>query len=237
MSDEGFIKLYRKMLNWEWYTDINTKVLFLHCLLKANYKEAKWQGVTIERGSFVTSIRHLADETGFTIQQTRTALEHLTSTHEITQKKTSKYTIITIVSYSKYQADNTENNTQKTHRKHTKQHNNNTLVTTREKKKKSISIPYGDRYTEKDKNPAAPSALTGKGLPPFGELNRFARTVPGSSDYIADEFYTSFELSRTAMPENWKELYKRFVSAGEDKRQEFTRAVTEGEYKERWGSY
>lgn len=237
MSDEGFIKLYRKMLNWEWYTDINTKVLFLHCLLKANYKEAKWQGVTIERGSFVTSIRHLADETGLSVRQTRTALEHLILTHEVTHRSTAKFSIITIVSYEKYQFSDTQSDTPMTRKRHTKRHTTDTLPTTREKKKKSISIPYGDRYTEKDKNPAAPSALTGKGLPPFGELNRFARTVPGSSDYIADEFYTSFELSRTAMPENWKELYKRFVSAGKDKRQEFTRAVTEGEYKERWGSY
>ena len=30
-----YVKISRKILDWEWYTDINTKVLFLHILLKA----------------------------------------------------------------------------------------------------------------------------------------------------------------------------------------------------------
>lgn len=38
MYIEGFIKISRKILDWEWYTDINTKTLFLHCLLKANFR-------------------------------------------------------------------------------------------------------------------------------------------------------------------------------------------------------
>ena len=40
--NEGFIKIYRQLLEWEWYTDTNTKVLFLHCLLKANFKTKKY---------------------------------------------------------------------------------------------------------------------------------------------------------------------------------------------------
>ena len=41
MEQGGFIKLYRSMLQWEWYDDVNVKVLFLHLLLKANYEEKK----------------------------------------------------------------------------------------------------------------------------------------------------------------------------------------------------
>ena len=49
---DGHIKLYRKFLDWEWYQDINTKVLFIHMLMKANWKDGKFMGTTIPRGSF-----------------------------------------------------------------------------------------------------------------------------------------------------------------------------------------
>ena len=50
-----FIKLYRQLTNWEWYIDIPCKVLFLHCLLKANFTAGKFEGREIPAGSFVTS--------------------------------------------------------------------------------------------------------------------------------------------------------------------------------------
>ena len=50
---DGHIKLYRKFLDWEWYQDINTKVLFIHMLMKANWKDGKFMGTTIPRGSIV----------------------------------------------------------------------------------------------------------------------------------------------------------------------------------------
>lgn len=41
-----YVKISRKILEWEWYTDINTKVLFLHILLKANWKLEGSRGQT-----------------------------------------------------------------------------------------------------------------------------------------------------------------------------------------------
>ena len=58
-SDKEYIKVFRKMLQWEWYTDSKTKALFLHCLLKANWKDTKWKGMVIKRGQFVTSLPSL----------------------------------------------------------------------------------------------------------------------------------------------------------------------------------
>ena len=60
MINNGYIKLHRQMMEWEWYTDIPVKVLFLHILLKANHAEGRWKGEEIQRGQTVTSIRHLA---------------------------------------------------------------------------------------------------------------------------------------------------------------------------------
>ena len=109
---DGWIKIHRKMLNWEWYDDINTKVLFFHLLLTANHKEQKWRGHTILRGQRLTSLQHLAKETKLSVQQTRTSLNKLKSTNEITIKSTNKNTLITIEKYSDYQAKDDENNKQ-----------------------------------------------------------------------------------------------------------------------------
>ena len=100
----GYLKLYRQFLSWEWYSDLPVRVLFLHCLLKANYNPAKWKGKTIKTGQFVTSLAHLAQETGLSLRQTRTALSKLKSTHEVTQQATSRYSIITVNNWDKWQS-------------------------------------------------------------------------------------------------------------------------------------
>ena len=123
---QGYIKLYRKMLNWEWYTDIPVRIIFEHCLLKANHKGNKWQGQIIDAGSFITSYEKLSIETGLTVQQVRTALNKLKSTGEITYKSTSRYSMITVKNWIEYQEDNTQNNKQITN----KQQTNNKQITT-----------------------------------------------------------------------------------------------------------
>ena len=102
MSD--YIKLSRRILEWEWYSDINTKVLFLHMLLKANWKDGRFQGVEIPRGSFASSYQGLAQETGLSIKNVRTALEHLKSTGEVAVNRQLKFTIFTIKNYLLYQS-------------------------------------------------------------------------------------------------------------------------------------
>ncbi|MBO5208043.1 MAG: hypothetical protein J6B68_01725 [Lachnospiraceae bacterium] len=103
MQDGKYIKLYRSFFDWEWYRNEHTKNLFIHCLLKANWKEGKFEGNVISRGSFVSSIGTLADETGLTCDEVRTAIKHLINTGEITKQSTNKYTVFTVVNYDLYQ--------------------------------------------------------------------------------------------------------------------------------------
>jgi hypothetical protein len=107
-NQQGWIKLHRQILEWEWYSDNNCFRLFLHLLLKANHKEKRFKGIELKVGSIVTSRDLLARETGLSSQQIRTALTKLISTNEITSVTSSQGTIIQIVSYEKYQVPTNE---------------------------------------------------------------------------------------------------------------------------------
>ena len=110
--NESWIKLHSKFLNWGWYKNKNTKILFIHCLLKANWQDRYFEGLLIQRGSFVTSYKTLSEELDMTIQEIRTAIKHLISTGELTQKQHTKFSIISIKNYELYQAINTFSNKQ-----------------------------------------------------------------------------------------------------------------------------
>lgn len=104
--NEVWIKLHKKFLDWKWYKNKNTKILFIHCLLKANWKDGFYEGVEVKRGSFITGRKQLSKEVGLTEQEIRTAINHLKSTDEITIKTTNAFSIISINNYDKYQAIN-----------------------------------------------------------------------------------------------------------------------------------
>lgn len=88
--DGSYIKLSRGLLDWEWYSDINTTRAFIHMLLKANWRDGNFKGVPVPRGSFVSSIGKLANETGLTEREIRTAISHLKTTGEVTSKTSVK---------------------------------------------------------------------------------------------------------------------------------------------------
>ena len=110
----GFIKLFRQILDWEWYDDLPTCRLFIHLLLKANYAERNWHGQTIERGSCITSYATLASETGLSQEQIKRALKNLTKTGEIKRIATNKNTVICVVKYADFQGFGFEYNEQTT---------------------------------------------------------------------------------------------------------------------------
>ena len=106
---DSFIKLYRNITNWGWYTNVNIARLFIHWIIKANYVEKEWQGIKISAGSFVTSYSKLAQKLDLTVDKIRTAISHLISTHEITHKKTRQYSIITKTNYNLSQQNPKQN--------------------------------------------------------------------------------------------------------------------------------
>lgn len=155
--DNGFIVIHRRMVRWEWFSDANVAHLFMYCILRANHITKKWRGTTIERGSFISSLGKIGIETGLSVQQVRTALDKLELTQEITRQATSRYSIITVKNYNKYQDFNTNSNKRVTNEQQTSNkrittnnndnNDNNTyinhVVVVEEEKQKKLNDFYG----------------------------------------------------------------------------------------------
>mgnify|MGYP001854331618 FL=1 len=103
MLEQGYIKLYRSLLRWEWYDDANTFRVFVHLLLTVNHEPQKWHGITIDRGQRLASFSKIAQELSLSIKEVRTAIRHLIETGELAHSTTAKYGIFTIQNYEKFQ--------------------------------------------------------------------------------------------------------------------------------------
>lgn len=106
----GYIKLWRKFEDWEWYTKQNMVHFFIHLLMKANYVDKKWRGKEIKRGQYWTSLDKLKAETGLSEQNIRTCIKNLLSTNEITDESTNEGRLITLVNYEIYNNEEYEPN-------------------------------------------------------------------------------------------------------------------------------
>lgn len=99
----GYFKVYRSILNWEWFKDRNTLQLFICLLALASFKDGSWQGVEVKRGDVICSVNTLSQKTGLSTKAVRVALNHLKRTNEVAIKGANKYSVITLVNYDFYQ--------------------------------------------------------------------------------------------------------------------------------------
>ena len=98
----NWIKLYRKICDWQWYQDAKMVHLFVHLMLKASIMKGSdlsdsWQ--------LCTSLRILSKETGLSLHNIRTCIGKLQRTGEITFRTlpTHLQSIITICNSGSYQ--------------------------------------------------------------------------------------------------------------------------------------
>lgn len=104
-----YIKLNRNIRDWRWYRDVNTKSVFIDLLLNANIEPYDFEKITIQRGEIATSYETIANNNGLTYKQARRAVQNLKSTKEIEVKRYSKFIVIKILNYKKYQDKATGN--------------------------------------------------------------------------------------------------------------------------------
>lgn len=100
-----WIKVHRKLLQWEWHECPTTLSLWLHLLLLANYQTKQWMGITIHRGQLVTGLMSLSHFTGLSIKQVRTSLRRLQEGNQIVIERAKGRTLLTICKYDVYQGD------------------------------------------------------------------------------------------------------------------------------------
>ena len=98
-----WIKLYRKIGDWEWYQDAKMVHLFVHLMLKASFMDGR--GLS-DSWQLCTSLRVLSKETGLSLQNIRSCIGKLQRTGEITFRAlpTHQQSIITICNSDSYQA-------------------------------------------------------------------------------------------------------------------------------------
>ncbi len=126
---QGWIKLHRQAMDWEWYTEPLTCHLFQHLIMKANFEDKKWRGISVKKGQLITGRNSLSEQTGLSEQQVRTALKNLVASGDISIEPTNKFSLVTVENYSLYQADKPQATSQPTSKQPT---DNQQSTTTKE---------------------------------------------------------------------------------------------------------
>lgn len=101
----GYIKTFRSLQDWQWYTTDGMLLVWTHLLLNARVEPGYSYGVYVDRGQLIVGRKKLSEKLNMSEQRIRTCLNRLKSTNEITMISTSKYTLITIIKWEKYQGD------------------------------------------------------------------------------------------------------------------------------------
>ena len=204
MMGKRYIKLYEQITEWEWYKDINTFRLFVHLLLKANYKDVNFRGRVIHRGQIVTSLSSLAANTSLSIRQVRDSLNHLVMTGEVTNESTSQYRVITIVKYSDYQANDKQIDKQVT----------NKLTSKRQTNDKQVDNKYRNiEQIELKKDKRIPSVFT---QPSVGEVEDYCRER--NNGISGQEFVDFYESKGWMIGKNKMKDWKAAVRTWERNR-------------------
>ena len=103
MLRNGYIKLYRSLMDWEWFSDPYTTYLFIYLILTVSIEDSTWHGIEIKRGQRVSSIAVLARETNVSEKKVRTAILRLERAGSVARSKYPKFTVFTVLNYDKFQ--------------------------------------------------------------------------------------------------------------------------------------
>lgn len=101
--NSGFIILDRKLLEWKYHDLPAAFSLWIHILMKANWKDGYFLGEAIPRGSFATSNRRLADDVGIDVKTLRKYLDRFEEDGMIEVHPGNRFTRIKVLNYSTYQ--------------------------------------------------------------------------------------------------------------------------------------
>jgi len=115
-ESNGWVRAYRKTLDWPWFRDPKTAHFWEYCRLKATFQARRALvepvSVDLHPGQFIFGRRVAADETGLSEQEIRTASKHLIREGclILTNHSTNLFSIASICHWECYQSGNGESN-------------------------------------------------------------------------------------------------------------------------------
>ena len=159
---EGWIKLNRSLLNWEWWDDNLMLKAWIYILLNANHEDIRLKGNTIKRGSFCISQNEMALKIGCCRKTIYNILKRLKNSGEIDYYSRTKYTLISVCKYDNYQ---TIFSNEVASSYTTKSHQIRNIVTKQvtqqsRTKKGSVNKCNSNNYNESNNNKVAPNYTT-----------------------------------------------------------------------------
>ncbi len=104
----GFVAFPRSLTHWEWYRSPKDARLFFHLMLTANWKPGRVCGREVPAGGRLASRRTLAEETGLTEMEVRTALKHLCRSGCVTVEPGRQYSLIRIAGWDELSPESRE---------------------------------------------------------------------------------------------------------------------------------
>jgi hypothetical protein len=129
-EQQGWITLSRKLLDNPIFKKPDYLAVWMFLLLKANHKETSfiWNNKkhTLKKGQLLTGRKKIAQVTGIAESQIYKILKYLELEQQIEQQKTTKFTIITIINWDKYQQKEQQKEQQSNNRVTTKEQQSNT---------------------------------------------------------------------------------------------------------------
>lgn len=132
-ESKGWITLHRKLLKNPICEKPSYLSVWIHLLLMANHEETSfiWNNKrqTLKRGQLLTGLKVLSKKTRIAQGTVYRILNYLENEKQIEQQKTTKFTIITILNWDKYQDKKQQNEKQienrlKTNEKQIETYNN-----------------------------------------------------------------------------------------------------------------
>ena len=107
----NWIKIHRSLMDSAVWADDWLVRLWLWCLLKANYTDSNWHGVTVLRGQFITGRSTAADELGVSPSRWYRGIDELVKLGNISVEANRHWTKITVCNYCTYQATDADTRT------------------------------------------------------------------------------------------------------------------------------
>ena len=209
--NDGYIKLHRKIVDWEWYDDLPVFRLFIHLLLKANHEDRKWRGSTVKRGSCITSYATLMNETKLSKKQIERALKKLQETGEVEKVTNSQNTLIIITNYNLYQDKGETKEKQRGTNKNEKNVKNDKNIrkkeNTKEKKTASFSSILDD-YTPNDELKKVLLSYVDMRNKMKGFTTHALELNLKTLDSLAGDDKTKIEIVNQTIEHSWKSFYK-----------------------------